>query len=198
MVVATQRRMTLEEYLSYDDGTEIRYELMDGVLVEMGAESKLNTQIITFLFVMFLQLGIPHYLLSNKAEIVVSSRKVTTRYPDLVVLTDVLEALLDDRTRYVIKSDMPPPALVIEVVSPGDPGDPNYDRDYVEKRTEYAARGIGEYWIIDPDRRWVLVLTLRDKIYQERRFVENDEISSLIFPAFRMTVTEVLKAGRQP
>ena len=196
MVVATQRRMTLEEYLSYDDGTEIRYELMDGVLVEMGAESKLNTQIITFLFVMFLQLGIPHYLLSNKAEIVVSSRKVTTRYPDLVVLTEALEALLDNRTRYIIKSDIPPPALVIEVVSPGEPGDSNYDRDYVEKRREYAARGIEEYWIVDPDRRWVLVLTLTGTIYQERRFVENDEISSLIFPAFQMTVTEVLKAGR--
>ena len=100
--------MTLEEYLSYDDGTDIRYELMDGVLVEMGSESKLNTQIITFL-----QIGIPHYLLSTKAEIVVPSRKVMTRYPNLVVLTEELEALLDDRTRYIIKSDVPPPALVI-------------------------------------------------------------------------------------
>ena len=78
MVVATERRMTLEEYLSYDDGTDIRYELMDGVLVEMGSESKLNTQIITFLFVMFLQIGIPHYLSSTKAEIVVPSQKVMT------------------------------------------------------------------------------------------------------------------------
>ena len=196
MVVATERRMTLEEYLSYDDGTDIRYELMDGILVEMGAESKLNTQIITFLFAMFLQLGTPHYLLSNKAEIVVPSRKVMTRYPDLVVLTEALEALLDDRTRYIIKSDMPPPALVIEVVSPGEPGDSNYDRDYVEKRAEYAAWDIGEYWIIDPDRRLVLVLTLKDRAYQERRFMGNDEIFSVTFPAFRMTVAEVLKAGR--
>ena len=54
MVVATEGRMTLEEYLSYDDGTDIRYELRDGVLVETGSESKLNTQITTFLFVMFL------------------------------------------------------------------------------------------------------------------------------------------------
>ena len=169
---------------------------MDGVLVEMGAESKLNTQIITFLFVMFLQIGIPHYLLSTKAEIVVPSRKVMTRYPDMVVLTEELEALLEDRTRYIIKSDVPPPALVIEVVSPGEPGDSNYDRDYIEKRAEYAAREIGEYWIIDPDRRLVLVLTLKDGVYQERRFVGNDEILSLTFPALRMTVAKVLAAGR--
>jgi hypothetical protein len=31
--------MTLQEYLTYDDGTDNRYELVDGVLVEMGAES---------------------------------------------------------------------------------------------------------------------------------------------------------------
>jgi hypothetical protein len=30
MTVATQRRMSLEEYLNYDDGTDTRYELVDG------------------------------------------------------------------------------------------------------------------------------------------------------------------------
>jgi Uma2 family endonuclease len=43
MSIATNR-MTIEEYLNYDDGTDTRYELVDGVLVEMGAESTLNTQ----------------------------------------------------------------------------------------------------------------------------------------------------------
>jgi Uma2 family endonuclease len=42
MTVATARRMSLKEYLIYDDGTETRYELVDGVLVAMGAESTIN------------------------------------------------------------------------------------------------------------------------------------------------------------
>ncbi|WP_229642260.1 Uma2 family endonuclease [Waterburya agarophytonicola] len=29
-------------------------------------------------------------------------------------------------------------------------GKVNQDRDYRYKRSEYAARGIAEYWIIDP------------------------------------------------
>lgn len=37
MAIATQKKMTLEEYLAYTDGTDHRYELVDGVLVEMGA-----------------------------------------------------------------------------------------------------------------------------------------------------------------
>lgn len=85
---------------------------------------------------------------------------------------------------------------MIEVVSPGEPGDSNYDRDYIEKRAEYSAREIGEYWIIDPDRQLMLVLTLKDGIYQERRFVGNDEIFSLTFPTLQTTVAEVLTAGR--
>ncbi len=44
MTVATDRRMTIQEFLVYDDGTDRRYELVDGVLVEMGAESRANTQ----------------------------------------------------------------------------------------------------------------------------------------------------------
>ncbi|WP_367889252.1 Uma2 family endonuclease [Leptolyngbya iicbica] len=46
---------------------------------------------------------------------------------------------------------MPAPLLVVEVVSPGKV---NEDRDYRYKRSEYATRGIGEYWIIDPSRDW--------------------------------------------
>jgi Uma2 family endonuclease len=60
---------------------------------------------------------------------------------------------------------MPPPALVVEVVSPGEPGTPNYDRDYVDKPKEYADRGIPEYWIIDPERQVILVLMLAGERY---------------------------------
>ncbi len=35
----TQKLLTFEEYLTYDDGTDTRYELVDGELVEMPPES---------------------------------------------------------------------------------------------------------------------------------------------------------------
>ena len=53
MTVATDLRMTLKEYLDYDDGTDTRYELVDGILVEMGAESPLNPAIAMFLVFAF-------------------------------------------------------------------------------------------------------------------------------------------------
>jgi Uma2 family endonuclease len=52
--------------------------------------------------------------------------------------------------------------LVVEIVSPDDP-----DRDYIEKRDEYATAGIPEYWIIDPGRQQVTQLTLDAGAYRE-------------------------------
>ena len=50
MVISTQKQMTLEEYITYDDGTDTRYELRDGVLVAVGAESDANVNIAMFLY----------------------------------------------------------------------------------------------------------------------------------------------------
>jgi len=60
MAIATQP-MTLEAYLSYDDGSDTRYELVNGELIAMPPESTLNVRIATFLLTQFLQLGMPFY-----------------------------------------------------------------------------------------------------------------------------------------
>jgi Uma2 family endonuclease len=73
MTIATERRMSLEEFLEYDDGTDTRYELEDGVLVDMGAENPPNATIAIFLLAQFLQLGIPYYRLATGHQVEVSS-----------------------------------------------------------------------------------------------------------------------------
>ncbi|MCS6815696.1 MAG: Uma2 family endonuclease [Cyanobacteria bacterium] len=187
--------MTLEEYLNYDDGTETRYELVDGVLVEMGAENTGNINIAMFLVVMFAQL-VPIDRILRGSEIVVSRSYASTRYPDLIVLTENGVTLLPRNQRSLITLEMPAPALVVEVVSPGDEESDNYRRDYIEKRQEYAARGIPEYWIVDPDRRVVLVLTLQGQVYQEQRFEGTATIVSPTFPPLTLTAEQILTAGK--
>jgi hypothetical protein len=48
MTIAT-KPMTIEEYLNFDDGTDTRYELVDGQLIAMPTESDLNDRIASFL-----------------------------------------------------------------------------------------------------------------------------------------------------
>ena len=68
MAIAINQPMTLEEYLNYDDGTDARYELVDGILVEMGAESDINVIIEGFLFYIFLKF-LPHYYIRRELKL---------------------------------------------------------------------------------------------------------------------------------
>ncbi|MGD1906345.1 MAG: Uma2 family endonuclease [Leptolyngbyaceae cyanobacterium] len=186
--------MTIEAYLAYDDGTDTRYELVDGVLVEMGAESEINVLISGFLVSVFLRF-LPHYCIRRGTEIVVSGKAANTRYPDLMLLTEAGVKALSRQRRSLITLDMPAPRLVVEVVSSSDTDKVSRDRDYIEKRQEYAQRSIPEYWIVDPIAAEVWILTLVGETYQERRFIGADQLLSRHFEALDLTVEQLLQAG---
>jgi Uma2 family endonuclease len=198
MIVATDKRMMLDEYLAYDDGTDTRYELVDGVLVEMGTESTINTRIAVFLIKYFLMSGLDDDLIGIKQKIAVPSAAVTARDPDLIIHTEASARSIDGATEACLKMTpgYPNPLLVIEVVSPGNEDSKNYKRDYQEKPREYAARGIAECWLIDPERKVVLVLTLKGNIYQRKRFKGNQPIVSPTFPDFNLTAMQILTAKK--
>jgi Uma2 family endonuclease len=48
MTQAKPRFSNFEEYLSYDDGTDKRYELLNGELIELPPESGENSGILSF------------------------------------------------------------------------------------------------------------------------------------------------------
>jgi Uma2 family endonuclease len=190
MVLAT-RRFTLEEYLNYDDGTDSRSELVNGELRAIPTKSRLNEQIALWLLTQFLDL-VPLSQLGRGTEVAVGGRLVTVRIPDLVVLSPELATILQGATRSLVSFDMPPPLLVVEVVSPGKE---NADRDYRYKRSEYAARGIQEYWIIDPGLAKVTLLSLHTGLYEEQVFEGSDRVTSALFPTLNLTANQILTAG---
>jgi Uma2 family endonuclease len=186
-MTTTTALLTLEEYFAYDDGTENRYELVDGKLVLMPPESDRNNLIALYLLAEFLKL-IPIRLIRHKdTEIVVTGNRTRVRMPDLLILSEELLLAIDGR-RATITSDMPSPVLVVEVVSPGKA---NRDRDYRYKRSEYAARGIIEYWIVDPELSRVTVLNLIDGLYEETVFENEQIITSNIVSPLDLTATQL-------
>jgi len=77
--------------------------------------------------------------------------------------------------------------LVMEVVHPDDP-----NRDYVTKQVDYAEAGIPEYWIADPSRKVVTVLTLREGAYAVHgEFGLGMTATSVLLPGFAVIVSEV-------
>ena len=194
-LTTVQQRMTLEEYLDYDDGTDTRYELEDGVLVDMSGENPLNPCIAVMLLFLFSRLGIAEQLLAIGHQVEVKSTHATCRQPDLIVHTPESYAAILSGVR-VLNLGTPAPLLVVEVASSTLTDGRSRKRDYEHKPREYADRGIVEMWIVDPDRLWVQVGTLTDGAYQFETFTGEKIIKSPTFPALNLTAGQVLTAGR--
>jgi Uma2 family endonuclease len=182
----TSPKMTLEEFLVYDDDTETLYEFEDGEIIPMPFESEINRRIASFLFACFLQQGVPPYRLSMKTEVITTGSRV--RVPDLVVLSEELAAAMQGATRSIVTADLPAPSLVVEVVSPNQSS-----RDYRYKRSEYAARGIAEYWIVDSLVGKITVLEWIEGFYEEKVYEGYQVITSILFPEFKLTAAEILQ-----
>jgi Uma2 family endonuclease len=192
-VPRSSKLLTMEDYLAYDDGTDRRYELVDGELVEMPTESPENCKLAKLLM-LELAKYISIVLINLKdMEVAVSGKRAKVRLPDLTILSEEGYTALAGQRRNLITQDMPPPALVIEVVSPGQE---NHDRDYRYKRTEYAARGINEYWIIDPDMQQVTLCLWVNGQYEDTLYQGDTSIQSTVVPGFNLSANQILAFGQ--
>jgi Uma2 family endonuclease len=190
--LSTQTLLTFDDYLAYDDGTDSRYELVDGELIAMPPESPENLDLARFLLLQFLQ-HLPLQRIVYNTEVEVTGRRARCRIPDLLVHSEESLAVLTGARRATITRDMPPPALVVEVVSPGEV---NRTRDYRYKHTEYAARGIAEYWIVDPEERRVTVCQWVEGQYEDTVFSGADAIGSTVVPSLQLTVEQLFALGQ--
>jgi Uma2 family endonuclease len=194
MTQAKVRFANFEEYLAWSDdpenGIEGRFELIYGELFELPPESGLNDWIALNLRDLLIQIINRRLIRLGKCEVqvpVLQPKDAANRYPDLVVLRE--EHLGLTQRRLTITLDMPPPQLIAEVVSPGKS---NRDRDYINKRAQYAAIDVPEYWLVDPKTQTVLVLELQGDAYQEvGTFEGDDRIISPNFPELTLTAKQV-------
>ncbi len=79
--------------------------------------------------------------------------------------------------------------LVIEIVSEGAA---NRRRELIDKRADYAAAGIAEYWVVDPEPQQVTVLRLQGNAYVESEpFGLPNVIRSSAVPGFEIPVSTI-------
>ncbi|MCY7284176.1 MAG: Uma2 family endonuclease [Cyanobacteria bacterium CAN_BIN43] len=192
MTQAKPKFATFEEYLSYSSELEGRFQLIDGELIELPPESERNDWIALILRDWLVQIISRRRIRLGKCEIQVPVLKkgdAQNRFPDLVILRE--EHLQLTQRRLTITLDMPPPLLVVEVVSPGKT---NRDRDYINKRAQYAAIEIEEYWIVDPTEQTVLVLELAGEEYKEvGQFQGGDSVVSITFPKLALVAQQIFQ-----
>ena len=197
MTLAT-KRLTFEEYLTYSDGTNTRYELVNGELVAMSIGTGQHGEIIDFLYRQIdaaIRRTGQDWIVRPVAIGVRSPRAGkwdTSRIPDLTIIPTQQWRELRNREA-VIELHEPPPILVVEVVS-----ESTKTTDYRAKRVEYNVLNIPEYWVIDPLESKVTIFTLIEELYEGAEFAGTQQIVSSTFPELRLTAEQIIQAGLIP
>lgn len=188
-------RVTFADYLTYFDGSDTKYELVDGELVAMSLGTGLHGETIDRTYQAInaeINRTAQPWIVRQGQIGVRCPRGIgldTVRIPDVVVIQQDNWQALQEREA-VIDFDLSAPLLVIEVISP-----PTKNIDYRAKRTEYAARDIPEYWIIDPLESKVSVLINSDGWYDITEFFDSDRLISPTFPELQLTPQIILKGA---
>ena len=109
---------------------------------------------------------------------------------DSLLIPDICFVARDRRDVMGVKTIDIPPDLVVEILSPG-----TRRRDLNDKCELYARFGVREYWIVDPDKRSVTVLTLVDGVYEPVPAGEGSAVRSLVLPHLALTPDAVFKSA---
>lgn len=183
----SQGDWTEEQYRALDTNRLIEFK--DGCLEFLPMPTFLHQAVCGFLYRL-----LQEYVSQRKlgwvlfAPLRVRTVPGVIREPDIVYLR---HEDLDDRQQPLKHA-----RLVIEVVRPGQE---SRQRDFVEKRDEYAAAGFPEYWIVDPQARTITVLTLEGEQYVlHGEFHEQESATSRLLPDFEVDVSTCFRAGVDP
>lgn len=204
MIQAIPKHVTFDEFIAwYPENSSTRYELHNGVIVEMPKPTGKHSEIAGFLNI---ELGVtcrlaqfPYFI---PRECVVKPDPDESGYePDVIVL-DRQAVQLEPRweAESIITSGSSV-RLIVEVVST------NWHDDYALKLEDYEAMGIPEYWIVDylglggrryignPKRPTLSVHQLIEGEYQVKQFREGERIESKTFPDLNLTAQQIFSAG---
>ncbi|WP_446861008.1 Uma2 family endonuclease [Phormidesmis sp. 146-20] len=202
---ALQQPISFDEFIAwYPENSDTRYELRNGVIVEMpkarGKHSDIGGFLSGSLFVEINQSKLPYFI---PKECVVRSEDGESGYePDVIVLN---RQTIDNDPRWAKESVITQgrsAVLAIEIVST------NWRDDYHKKFADYEALGIAEYWIVDylglggrryigsPKQPTLSVYQLVEGEYEEQQFRGNATIASSTFPNLTLTAEQIFAAGQ--
>ena len=189
VTTSTRDKVSFEEYICYDDGTNKPYELVDGQLIEMPPASFLHSDIIDFIADCFKAIARQYKLdIKVKKDVGVRTGLNSSKIPDIAVIDGrVYSSHRRDKSAVIENGLM----LAVEVVIPGTE---QVERDYTDKAIEYQNIGIPECWIVDPIEQKITVSILDEGSYTKTVFTGSEAIASPSFTQLKVTAEEILAA----
>ncbi len=177
----TKIKFTYRDYKGLPESETKRYELLEGQLIMVPSLSTYHQRISR-------KLG---FLLENFVE---KNKLGEVFYAPLdvhldedVVQPDIL-FVSKERSRIITEEEIHgAPDLAIEILSPA-----TAERDRTYKETLYAREGVREYWMVDPEKKTVQVMTLGKAGFENfGTSGKKDTLKSPIFPALNIKLSQI-------
>lgn len=141
-----QGEFTLEDYYALPE--ERRVELIDGVLYDMAAPTNIHQLICGEIFMVFRD-----FIRNSKGSCIPAMAPLDVQLNcdnRTMIQPDVL--VICDRNKLSNGHVCGAPDLIIEILSPS-----TRKKDSFLKTMKYSEAGVREYWIVDPEKKRVLV-----------------------------------------
>jgi len=173
-------RFTYSDYLQLPE--DKRHEILDGELYEMAAPNTRHQRVSRNLMMALIQ----HVQASDLGEIFVAPYDVILSEENVVQP----DQLFVRKERLGIIGELNisgSPDLVVEILSPG-----TRSKDLEIKRKIYAAFGVQEYWIVDPEAGSIEVLCWTESGYRTEALAHRSgTLSSPLFPGLALDLAEI-------
>lgn len=166
---------TIEDIYALPDGQ--RAELIDGKIYYMAPPSWSHQRISSYL-----HNQIYNYIKDNNGQcevlaapfaVFLNDDDINYLEPDISVICD--QSKLDEKGCHGA------PDWVIEIVSPS-----SKPRDYMTKLFKYRTVSVREYWIVDPDKRMVMVYGFEKDTVEQYNF--GDDVPVGIYDGFSIRI----------
>ena len=218
MTQTLPKTVTFEEFIEWYPNDGVRYELHNGVIIEMAPPTGDHEKVVGFLAekitIEYVRLELP-YRIPKTAFVKTPSTK-STYLPDVLLLNLdnlVNEPLFQKQSTVTQAASVP---LVVEVVSTAVASSretrptrclTNWRDDYYLKFADYEEMGIPEFWIADyaalggkrfigdPKQPTFSVCQLVGDEYQVTKFTGNNLIVSPTFSQLNLTAQQVFDAA---
>ena len=133
---------TADDYWALPEG--VRAELIDGELWDLASPSRIHQKIVAEL----VHATKSHISSHGGSCEVYPAPFAVNLFADETTFVEPDLSVVCDRSKLSDRGCEGAPDMVVEVVSPGNPG-----MDYISKLALYRDAGVREYWICDPRRR---------------------------------------------
>lgn len=179
-MLKTKLKYTYDDYATLDD--DRRYELIEGELYMVPAPNfqhqtiSRDLGVVLWEFVKENNLGIVLYA---PFDVVLSETDVVQ--PDIIFVSKGKLGLITE------KNLRGAPELAIEILSTS-----TKERDKLVKKKLYMEYGVKEFWIVDPDKKAIEVMVLKETGFETVGiYFIDDKLISPLLKGFRLDLKEV-------